>query len=326
MRRTPALVSSVAVVAVLSAALVGCAASPDDVSACDPVLPAGDTAALVTATGEVGSVPKVTVPAPLVAGEAERAVLTAGSGLVAQRGMTVDYDAVLLDAATGQALQQTSFDGTAHLTRAGAEGALYSALVCSQAGERIAVTTTIRDSGLAASGASEVDLARSLVIVVDVTGVYLGKADGVNAWPSDGLPVVVTAVDGTVGITVPSGLEFPSEAHTAMIKRGSGATTALGDTLVVQRGSWGWSQDGTVAEKSSTWDSGQFPLTLTLADEGDQALPEEFLTALVGVPVGSQVLIVLPPSTGADATPGGAEANVFVIDVLGIRSSAAETK
>jgi len=324
-RRTPALVSSVAVTAVLSAALVGCAASPDDVRGCTPALPAGETAALVTATGEVGSVPDVRIPAPLVAGDSERATLTAGSGLVAQQGMTVDYDAVLLDAATGQPLQQTSFDGSAHLTRAGGEGALAASFVCAQAGERIAVTTTIGESGLAAGGASEVDLARSLVIVVDITGVYLGQADGVNQWPTDGLPVVVTAVDGTVGITVPSGLDLPTESRSVTIKRGSGAMTALGDTIVVQRGNWGWSQDGTIAQKSSTWSSG-YPLTLTLTDDGEQAVPDDLLTALVGVPVGSQVLLALPPTTGADATPGGAEANVVVVDVLGIRSSAESTK
>src|SRR5690606_18829382 len=109
-RRTSALVSSVATVAMLSAVLAGCAASPDDVDACTPLIASGDTSELVTATGEVGSMPTVDVPAPLVVGDAQRSVLTAGSGLVAQDGMTVDYDAVLLDATSGAVLQATSFD------------------------------------------------------------------------------------------------------------------------------------------------------------------------------------------------------------------------
>ena len=42
------------------------------------------------------------------------------------------------------------------------------------------------------------------MVVIDVTAAYLGKADGFNQLPKDGMPTVVTAVDGTPGITVPA--------------------------------------------------------------------------------------------------------------------------
>ena len=312
MRRTPALVSSVATVAVLSAVLVGCSASPDDASACTPLIAAGDTSELVTATGEPGTRPTVDVPAPLVAKSPERSVLEAGTGLVAQEGMTVDYDAVLLDGETGAPLQQTSFDGVAHLTRAGGEGAMAQAFVCAQPGERIAVTTTLADSGLSSGTAGEADLARTLVLVLEVHGVYLGQANGLNQVPPDGLPVVVTAPDGTVGITIPSGIAIPAADRTADIKLGSGTKLAEGDAAVVQVGTWTWPADGTAArQKSSTWDSN--PELLTVTGEGQQALPGAILEALVGTPIGSQVLIVAAP------TSEGGDATVYVIDVLGIR-------
>jgi peptidylprolyl isomerase len=318
-RRTPALVSSIATVAMLSAVLAGCAASPDDASACTPLIASGDTSELVKASGEVGSLPTVDIPAPLVVSGSQRSVVEAGTGTVAYEGMTVDYDAVLVDASSGDIVQQTSFDGAAHLTRAGGEGALHEAFVCAQPGTRIAVTTTVGDSGLASSTASEADLARTIVLVLDVTGVYLGKADGVNQLPADGMPVVVTAPDGTVGITIPSGIEIPSGDKTSTIKLGSGEKLAKGDTVVLQAATWTWPADGSGAnQKSSTWESD--PEAITLNDEGDQALSAPVFDALVGVPVGSQVLIVTAP------TGDSVDATVYVFDVLGIRPPADTAK
>lgn len=312
MRRTPALVSSVATVAVLSAVLVGCSASPDDANACTPLIAAGDTSELVTATGEPGSMPTVDVPAPLVAKTPERSVLGTGTGLVAHEGMTVDYDLLLVDGETGAPVQQSPFDGTANLRRAGGDGALAQSLVCAQAGQRIVLTTTLGDSGGASAGVSEEVLAHSFVIVLEVHGVYLGQANGLNQVPPDGLPVVVTAPDGTVGITIPSGIAIPAADRTADIKIGSGTKLAEGDAAVVQVGTWTWPADGTAArQKSSTWDSN--PELLTVTGEGQQALPGAILEALVGTPIGSQVLIVAAP------TSEGGDATVYVIDVLGIR-------
>jgi peptidylprolyl isomerase len=305
----------------LSAVLAGCAASPDDASACTPLIASGDTSELVSATGEVGSMPTVDVPAPLAVKESQRSVLTKGSGLVAQVGMTVDYDAVLIDATTGTVAQATTFDGTAHPTRADDRGAMYEAMVCAQPGSRIALTTTLGDSGVAGPNATEKDLERPLVIVLDVHDVFLGKADGINQLPADGMPVVVTAPDGTVGITVPSGIDVPAKGDdkTSTIKLGSGAKLAEGDAAVVQLANWSWAADGTgVSQKSSTWDSN--PQVITLTSEGDQGLPEYLVDALVGLPVGSQVLVVRAPTSDSP------DAMVFVIDVLGIRATADPAK
>ncbi|MGN6272934.1 MAG: hypothetical protein ACTHMQ_07565 [Protaetiibacter sp.] len=319
MRRTSALVSSVATVAMLSAVLAGCAASPDDASACTPLIASGDASELVSASGEVGTKPTVDVPAPLVVQDSQRSVLTKGAGLVAQEGMTVDFDATIVEAATGSVVQQTPFDGSALLTRADHRGSVYESMVCTQPGTRIAITTTLGESGLAGAQATEKDLERSLVIVVDVRGVYLGKADGFNQLPADGMPVVVTAPDGTVGITVPSGIDIPAADHTSTIKLGSGPKLAEGDSAVIQLAVWTWPADGSeVSQKSSTWDSN--PEAVTLTTEGAQGLPETVVDALVGSPVGSQVLIVMAPTSDSP------DATVFVVDVLGIRPPSGSAK
>src|SRR5690606_379116 len=132
-----------------------------------------------------------------------------------------------------------------YLTRADDRGAVFEAMVCAQSGSRIAVTTTYGDSGIAGAGATEETLKHSVVIVLDVHGVYLGKADGLNQLPADGMPVVVTAPDGTVGITVPSGIDVPAKGDdkASTIKLGSGAKLAEGDAAVVQLANWSWAAD-----------------------------------------------------------------------------------
>lgn len=318
MRRTTALVSSVATVAMLTAVLAGCSAAPDDADSCMPLIAPGDASTLVTATGAIGSLPTVDIPTPIVVQASERSVIESGEGLVAREGMTVDYDAVLFDASNGQELQKTSFDdGTAHLSRTGGGGAIWDAFVCAQAGDRLAVATTVGDSGLAGPGATEADLERTLIIVIDIRGVYLGKADGVNQLPQDGLPVVVTAPDGTVGLTVPSGLDVPTTDRTSVIKLGSGDKVAEGDEIVVQQAVWTWTADGSdVAQRSTSWESA--PVLRLLTQDNAQAFPSAVHEAIVGLPVGSQVLVALAPeSEDADAV-------VYVVDVLGIRAPAQE--
>ncbi len=325
MRRTSALVSSVAVVAVLAAALAGCAASPDDASACTPLLSSGDASSLIKATGEVGTKPKVDVPAPLVVKKPQRSVLENGSGLVAQKGMTADYDAVLLDGETGQEIDATAYNGTARLTRTGNGDAISDALACTQRGSRIAVVSTLKESGLAQSAATAVDLARTIVLVIDVKAVYLGKADGLNQLPLDGMPVVATAPDGTVGISIPFGIDAPSASKTATIKAGGGAVVHDGDQAVIQLASWTWPAAGeTLTLKSSTWEPGKAPAVVPVSDVAKQSggLPSEIYHALKGAKVGSQLLLVVVP----DAAAGSTQTMIYVIDVLGIQAPADSAK
>lgn len=66
----------------------------------------------------------------------------------------------------------------------------------------------------------------------------------------------------------------------------------------------------------STWGDGKTPVTVTVgADEVIEGLDD----TLVGVPVGSQLLVVVPPTLGFGAVEGHAlakETLVYVIDVL----------
>jgi peptidylprolyl isomerase len=331
-RRIPALVSTAALATVLAASLVGCSSGPStDVDSCTPLYTPGDASSLVEATGEVGSAPKVDFPAPLVSKTPERSVLEEGSGIVATTGMTVDFDASIFDASTGEQLLATKYDGSQGVRyRAGAAssadaepGSLADALVCAQADQRLAVTSTVLESGLDFSsvGLGDDD---SVVFVVDVQAVYLAKADGVNQLPQDGMPNVVTAPDGTPGITLPDGAP-PADTRVATIKAGSGEALADGDNAVLNLSIWVWPTDGSdITQPYTSW--GKAPVTQPVSEDatGKAGVPAGVYEALVGAKVGSQVLVVVAPedSFSDGAWPSGTQAGdtlVYVIDVLGIQ-------
>lgn len=332
MRRIPALVSTAALATVLAASLVGCSSGPStDVDSCTPLFAPGDASSLVKATGQVGSAPDVDFPAPLVSKTPERSVLEEGEGMVATTGMTVDFDASIFDATTGEQLLATKYDGTQGVRyRAGASsadgtepGSLSEALVCAQPEQRVAVTSTVLESGLDFSsvGLGDDD---SVVFVVDVQAVYLAKADGANQLPQDGMPNVVTAPDGTPGITVPAG-DPPSDTRSSTIKAGSGDAIVDGDNAVINLSIWVWPTDGSeISQPYTSW--GKTPLTQPVADDptGQAGVPKGVYDALVGAKVGSQVLVVVAPddSFSEGAWPSGTQAGdtlVYVIDVLGIQ-------
>lgn len=331
MRRNPALLSSAAIAIVAAATLTGCSADPTDVDACTPLVPAGDSAALVTATGAVGSLPQVELPS-LSTTAPERAVLEQGEGLVAQQGYTVDFDAAIYDARSGRPALTTNFDGSqgvryrAGVADAGKEsaGSLADALVCAQEGQRIALLSKAVDTGLDLSSIG-IEAEAPVVIVVDVQGVYLGKADGANQLPLDGMPSVVTAPDGTVGITVPAD-EAPASTRISTIKAGSGQTVEEGDTVVLQIASWVWPSPGEKPSRlQSTWSGSPLNAPVSVDPSGATGVTQGFFDAVHGKKVGSQVLAVVAPedSYAEGAWPVGAGAGdtlIYVIDIVGVQN------
>ncbi len=95
--------------------------------------------------------------------------------------------------------------------------------------------------------------------------------------------------------------------------QGTGAKVASGQTVVVNYSVWLW--DGTKFD--SSWDRGA---TFPVQNIGQAQVIDGWNQGLVGQTVGSQVLLVVPPSLGYGATAQGSiPANstlVFVVDIL----------
>lgn len=309
MRKIPALLAASALVATLAACT---STGPAAIDGCSPALGSGASSDLVTATGSVGSRPTVNFPTPLIAKEAEVTRLATGEGEPARAGSQIDFEFSIFIGRSGQAVGGTGYDGSNVQRLAATEdSSRQAALICARPGDRLALTTTVADAyGEGALAANGIPDDESLVLVIDVLAAYPGKADGFNQLPEDGMPTVVTAVDGTPGISVPAA-PAPQELRISTIKAGAGAEIAEGDSVVVHYSGWIWPEPGrTPTSFDSSWANGT--AATFLVDETQ--LISGFVEALVGAKVGDQVLAVIPPDQGYD----DGQTRIFVIDVLGI--------
>jgi peptidylprolyl isomerase len=266
----------------------------------------GDASRAVSASGDIGDSPAVEFPTPLIADTPQSSVLTVGAGDVVGSSAVVRGNTAYFDAETGEALAEAD-----QLFVTNEKGfALGAALACATQGSRIAFVGTAAE----VSGDPQVtdflggdDAA--VVAVVDVEQVFLSKANGFNQLPQDGMPTVVTAVDGTPGVST-TYQPVVDEPRTALIKAGSGATVGKDDTVVLQARSWTWSGDRVTLGSVDLWEVG---VPAAVPPTADALLHEQTIAdAILGSKVGSQLLIVIPNTDGTDS------ATIYVFDVLGL--------
>ena len=287
---------------------------------------------------------KATFPTPLVTQGTELSQVVAGSGTVAQKYDVADIDFGVYNGATGALIGAAGYgQATPIFVTAGkpdqsamATGldltTLNNAVQCAQAGSRMALTETAADLFGAGSGAQygfkDTD---TIVVIVDVVSTYLGKANGINQLPLDGMPSVATAVDGTPGISILA-TDPPADLRISTIKAGNGAAVQKGDSVVIHYTGYLWpaKQGDQPTIFDSTWDPTKTthgePTVLkavSLSDSSTGLVPG-FAQALIGAKVGSQVLVVVPPAEGyptgsnPSTIPAGSTM-IFVFDVLGIQ-------
>ncbi|MGE3193056.1 MAG: hypothetical protein AB7K08_06275 [Microbacteriaceae bacterium] len=309
------MTASIGIAALLAASLAGCAAVPG-FGGCNPVFEAGDSSRIVTANGSSAD-----FPTPLVVTSPEVSTLSSGDGALVRKGDQVSFTATTYFGADGQKLSGDT--AAAQRFEAGVtDNAISEALVCAHVGDRLALVSTTADAygeGAGASGNLADD--DTLVTIIDIDAAYLGKADGFNQLPQDGMPTVVTAVDGTPGVSVLA-VDAPENTRFSLIKGGDGRTVKKDDVVVLHYSLWTWpgTKGGEPVPVSNTWDSHKSQdFTMTAAENG---LPQGILDALIGQKVGSQVLLVLTPGDDSfteDTAPSGADATyIFVFDILGI--------
>jgi peptidylprolyl isomerase len=151
----------------------------------------------------------------------------------------------------------------------------------------------------------------SLVFVVDVIARYAPDSTTPAPTPVTSLPKGLPTVTGNWGsepkVTVAKGTTPPKAPVVTVLATGTGPKVVKGHLLVTQYVALTW--DGKPA--GATWGTG-----------GAQALPVTVSDLLAGTPVGSRVLLTLPPQqTGAD--PKTASIAV-VIDIVGQNGTAKE--
>lgn len=201
---------------------------------------------------------------------------------------------------------------------------LQEALRCAQAGETVSMQLRADQmydpATLAQAG---VDPLATTDWSIRVDRVYHSAASGRVVPQLNGIPAVVNAPDGGIGVTMPKE-PAPTELRVAETISGFGPKVVENDALVVQVSAYAWS---TGEELYSSWNPQPSPtgtaypfVVAATADDNLYGAAHQ----LVGHPIGSQVVVVVPAAqmqAGAAAmggqAPGNGDAVVFVFDILG---------
>ena len=264
----------------------GCAAKPD-------------VSAEVVVTGEPGAAPQLAYQRPLEVSQASVEVLMEGSGPAVVDGEPILVNFYAESGADGTVINDTySSEPRPYLLSAEVLGVdIYQALSGQKVGSRI---LSIAPPAAGQDSAT--------VAVFDILPT---RADGAAVASREGLPTVRLATDGTPTITIPDAAP-PTELVVQPLQRGDGPQVAVGQVITVQYVGVAWS-DGKVFE--SSWAPGQLPDSFPI---GVQSVIAGWDSALVEQPVGSQVLLVVPPQMAYGGTDDelAAETLVFVVDIL----------
>jgi peptidylprolyl isomerase len=252
----------------------------------------------VTVTGEPGAAPTITYLTPLEVDSTSTEQIWPGTGAELVEGAPVLIDFWLEDATTATLVKESySTNPTAMLLTEEDLGTdLYETLRGQKVGARM-----LQISPGSGEGATDYPT----VTVVDVLPT---RADGEPKPARADLPAVTLDASGAPTIT-PTGTEPPSTLVAQPLIRGSGEQVAATDVVTVQYTGFAWT---TGEAFDSTWTHG-LPVSFSLQDV--QAWAE----GLVDQPVGSQVMLVVPPTYALGVTESeelAGQTVVFVVDIL----------
>lgn len=284
----------------------------------------GSTSNAVKLSGDFGAAPTATFDVPAAVEHTERTVAIKGDGKVrAEAGSQVEVSYTLYHGGTGDVIEATPYEEGASVPFIVDEASYFEGLVralnCSVEGDRIVAAVPPADLfGETGNEEMAVGPDDSVIFVFDVNAVAApvdAAADMVEVAPdSEGMPSVDHADDGAPIVTIPDVEPF-SELTMAVITDGDGDVVAEGDTVEVNYTGVNWTTGETFDSSWPRGESSSFPTTGVITGFG---------AALVGQPVGSEVIVVIPPAYGygasgnSDAGIAGTDTLVFVVEILGI--------
>ncbi|WP_028047803.1 FKBP-type peptidyl-prolyl cis-trans isomerase [Cellulomonas sp. URHE0023] len=285
MRRLRALAAAAALALTL-VGLAGC--SPQDSLVPD-----------VNVTGEPGEAPTITYLTPLDVTSTHTEQIWPGDGPSLVDGQAVLIDFWLEDASDASLVKESfSTKPTALLlTEVDLGKDLYNTLQGQKVGARL-----LQISPGSGTGATDYPT----VTVIDVLPT---RASGEPAPVRADLPVVTLDPSGAPSIA-PTGTEPPGALVAQPLIRGTGEQVQANDMVTVQYTGFSWTSGESF---DSTWSRTGLPVSFSLQDV--QAWSE----GLVDQPVGSQVMLVVPPTYALGITQSEEMAGqtvVYVVDIL----------
>jgi len=278
-------------------------------------------AALTTAgpfaqvSGDFGTQPRLEFPAAKPSAKLQRKILRAGTGPKLAVGDLVVAD-YLAQVWQGKALDNSYPGKQAATLQVGVHKllpGLDAGLVGVPVGSRVELVLPPSDGyGAAGNKPSGIGATDTLVYVLDLAKRYNGKSGADPTGTSVPVPAGLPVVGGTLGvsplITFPAHATLPSRRITQLISRGRGPLLAQG-TAVIQYYSVDWNNRFV----GSTWLNGT-PTSVPVGDAADAT--GGVFDELVGLPVGSRVLIVAPAAAGPQQREQTAVLAVDILDQL----------
>ena len=271
---------------------------------------------LPTVTGHYGDKPKITIAKGVKASKTlQSTVLTKGKGPKVRKGDLLVADYLGSNYRTRKVFDN-SYDRKAPSAFPIGVGKVVTGwdktLVGVNVGSRVLMVLPPKYGyGKAGNTQAGIKGTDSLIFVVDVIAAYGPNATLPAPKPVASLPKGLPTVTGAWGVepkvTLAKGTVPPKAPVATVLATGTGPKVLMGHLLVVQYTAVSW--EGKALGK--TWGTG-----------GPQGLPTSVSDLLVGEPVGSRVLLDLPPQqAGGDAKK---ESVAVVIDILGQNGTAKE--
>lgn len=293
----------------------------------------------VEITGPVGESPEIEWNAMLAAGETESEVIEEGDGAELAEGdevlvnlaVSVDFDqeiavetygedrAAALIEVGAEVQPQTGFDLLTSLVAEEIEAGL-------QLGSRIAIAADVKEEwGETGLFLSELGIGNEdgVVIVADLVSVPLSAPEGASRRPPAWAPRVVTRGGDPVALNstgVPKPDVKATEVRSAVVIEGAGPEVQNGDLAIVNYLGQTWGGQDPFDESYS---KSKEPLKVNVGGAEGPGIPviEGWSDGLIGVPVGSRVLIEIPPKKGYGKKGQGEDIKgddilYFVVDVL----------
>ena len=297
--------------------------SSSEAATLGPTVPAATAVAapvpaeqLPTATGAFGEKPTLTFPAGNPVPSLQRVILSEGTGPVTEAGqwLITNY----LGQVWGGEVFDNSYDrGATSAFQIGAGKVVPgwdTALVGVPVGSRVMLSLPPADGyGSTGNESAGIKGTDTLVFIIDIVSAVAtnagGQTDATVQPPPANAPVVTGDLGVPATVTIPAGLAEPTAPVVSVLATGTGAPVALGNVLVQYTAvTWAGESAGSTWPGADPTTGGTGPQELPVATEGPFA-------GLVGVPLGSRVLVQVPgqtdPSTG-QASP----AIAAVVDLL----------
>ncbi len=318
MRRRTALVAALPLLLVAA-----CGTAQKSTSSASPASSGQAAASAIKVTGEAGKKPTVTFPAGKPSLTSASIKVIEGQGTPAKDGdvLTANVTVYNWDGKENKAAGSDYDQGKSEFVSVSPQlpKALHEALIGAKPGGRV-MAVVAKDN----LSAEQLDQAKqqgqdfnavSQVLVIDVLGAALKSVQGAAVDPAvNGVKVDNPSGDKAPTLTTKTSEKAPKKLVVKTVIKGGGPEVKAGQTVLAHYVGKIW---GTDKKFDSSWDRGQ-PATFAL----DQVV-KGWAQGLTGVPVGSRVLMTIPPDLGygkeGNAQGGikGTDTLVFVVDVLG---------